>query len=776
MNILTSYKRTRFFLWVNIIGLAIGLAASILLVLFVVNEWTYDKHLANHERIVRLLTVSEQDGNFHYAPINLRSACTELPAQTPGIEAASQIYRLGGIELVAAQERFQNVMGLLADPEFFRIFQMKFIEGTPETALASRNSAVITRPYAEIVFGSSQAAMNQTVSIRDMEYVISGVVEPLPKNTHFNFDFLAPIASIPMLSEAMGLEFHTYYLIREGVSVEAAREAIEKEYAVLAKPWGERVGSRKTSGLTEMLDDVYLKSKAEWGLDKTGSMNFIHLLTALSLFILLLAVTNFINLFVTQGQTRMNEIGIRKTNGAHIKDIVRQFFSEVSVIVLIAFVGGFFIAVACAPSFGELINRNIDLIQLANPLFIAAILLLFLLTVVFSAGYPAFYLSRFSPLEILGKRLKLSRRKLTAGIVIFQSVLSIILLSVVLLLYKQTVYLEKLPLGYNPVQVMSVIANNAIGESYMAVRQELLKHPEIKNVSGSHHIFGGGWSGQVIAPWEDREKRMAINEYRLLTGMPELMELELVEGRFWSESDPDSISTLILNEAAARMLGGSPVGKTFLYWEQAEVIGVVRDFYYDNPVLSVAPIVLSRVTYPSIINIRFDDRVEMIRAQKMAEDIFRQFDPDFVLNPIWNEQIYSGKFKEIKTVTRIVLIASITSLLIAMLGLLAIHLFSTMRRIKEIGIRRIHGAETASIFLLLSLNVLKWIGWAAVIAVPVAVYVVSEILSHYANHLPVDWMLFFLPVIMQCAVALITTAGVNGSVLLQNPVKVLKME
>ncbi|MDR2806231.1 MAG: ABC transporter permease [Dysgonamonadaceae bacterium] len=777
MNIFHSYKRSRFFLWVNITGLAIGLAASILLILFVVNEWTYDKHLANHERIVRLLTVSEQEGNRRYAPINLRNAYTELPGRTPGVEAAAQIYRLGNVELATDGERFQEVKSLLTDSDFFKVFPMKFIEGTPETALASLNSAVITGDCANKIFGSPQAAMNQTITFWNIDYVVAGVVEALPVNTHFGFDFLARIASIQMLENAGGLEFHTYYLIGKDASVEVTREAIEKEYATLAKPWGEWTGSQPVSGLTEMLGDVYLKSKAEWGLDKTGSMSFIWLLTALSVFILLLAITNFINLFVTQGETRMNEIGIRKTNGARIGDIVRQFFSEVFVIVFIAFLGGLFLAVVCAPPFGELIRKPIDLTQLLNPLFIASILLLFLITVVFSASYPAFYLSRFSPLEILGKRLKFSKRRLTASIVIFQSILSIILLSVVLLLYKQTTYLEKLPLGYNPHQVMSFHSNNTLGKSYEAVKQELLKYPEIKSVSGSQHIFGGGWSGQVIAPWEDQEKKMSINEYRLLTGMPELMELELVEGRFWQESDPDSLPTLLLNEAAAKMLGdGSPVGKSFLYWEQAEVIGVVKDFYYDNPVLSIAPIVLSRETYPSIINIRFDDQVETLRAQQLTETVLRQFDPDFVVNPIWNEHIYSNKFKEIKTVIRIVLIASITALFIAMLGLLAIHLFSAMRRIKEIGIRRIYGAEAPSVFILLSLNVLKWIGWTALIAVPISAYIISELLSHYANHLPLDWSLFVLPVVMQCIVALLTTAGVNWGVLSQNPIKALKTE
>jgi putative ABC transport system permease protein len=473
----------------------------------------------------------------------------------------------------------------------------------------------------------------------------------------------------------------------------------------------------------------------------------------------------------------MNEIGIRKSNGAQIKDIVRLFFSEVSIIVGIAFVAGFFIAIVCVPHFGKLIGKSIDLLQLLSPSFIFSVILLFILTVVFSAFYPAIYLSRFSPLEILSKQIRFSKRRLTAAIVIFQSILSIVLLSVILLLYRQTAYLEKLPAGYNPNQVMTIRGNETISQSYAAIKQELLKYPEVKNVAGSHHIFGGGCSGQVIAPWEDQEKRTGINEYRLLTGMPELMELELVEGRFWSESDPDSIRMLILNEAAVKMLGGeSPVGKTYAYWGPSVVIGVVKDFHYDNPVLSVAPIVLNRVFDAQAINIRFNENVNRVQAQKITQDVFRQFDAGFVLNPIWNIDIYAGKFKEIKTITRIVLIASLVSLFIAMLGLLAIHLFSAMRRIKEIGIRRIHGAESASIFILLSLNVLKWIGIAALFAVPVAVYLLSELLNNYANHIPLDWSLLVFPVLIQCVIAIITTSGVSLNVLLRNPVEALKTE
>jgi putative ABC transport system permease protein len=522
---------------------------------------------------------------------------------------------------------------------------------------------------------------------------------------------------------------------------------------------------------------VYLKTKATYGAQ--GDMRFIWILTGLALFILVLAVTNFINLFMTHGQMRMNEIGIRKSNGAQMADIVRQFFSEVALIVLIAYILGFVLAVACVPHFAVLIGKNIDLVQLLNPLFIISAAVLFVLTVFLSAFYPALYLSRFSPLEIFGKRIRFSKRRLTASVVVFQSAIAIILLSVILVLYRQTVYLQELPLGYNPDNVMVFPGNNTINSSYGAIRQDLLNYPEVKDVRGSHHIFGSGsGSGQVIARWEDRDNRMLINEYRMMPGLPEMMELKTAEGRFWREDDPDSILTLVINEAAVKMLGDeSPLEKTYFYHGiQARVIGVVKDFCYDNPAAGIAPMLFSRIYNPATFNIRFNEGVSRIRARELTEEAIRRIDPAFVLSPMWSADIYSAKFKAIKTVTLIVLLGSLIAIFVAMLGLLAIHLFSAMRRTKEIGIRRIHGAERSSVFLLLSLDVLKWIGYAAVFAIPAAVYFISRILDSYASHVSPDWTIFVLPAFAQCVIALLATSGVSLSVLKRNPIESLKSE
>ncbi|WP_165042326.1 ABC transporter permease [Dysgonomonas sp. ZJ709] len=779
MNILRSFKRTRFFLWVNIIGLAIGLAVAIMLILFVVNELSYDKHFANSERIIRLNTVREGVSGKNYNPINLRTAYTELPEKIPGIESAVQILAMGKVEVIRNTERYQDVDLLSADPDFFKVFQMKFIEGTPQTAFSNINSIVITRQQADAMFGGASKAMGNTLLVREVEYTVSAVVEKLPVNTHFSFDILANMQSLDYIKYYTGLEFYTYYLIKSDVSMSDVVASIEKEYTSIMKPWVANFnGSEKGYGVTEKLTDIYLHSKATYSIGKSSDMTSIWLLSALALFILLLAVINFINLFIAQGETRMNEVAIRKANGATMIDIVRQFFSEVSLIVFIAFIGGLFLAMILAPYFSKLINKDIDLIQLMNPIFILCIIGLFVMTVILSASYPSFYLSRFSPLDILGKRLTFSKRRLTVVLVVFQSAVTIILISYILVINKQATYLENIPLGYNPKNVLVVSANESIGKSYEALKQELLTIPDVKTVACGRHLIGSGWSGQIVGLFENKEETHPINEYRISSGLSELIEFQLTEGEFFKENTPDSIRQIILNEAAVDMLGLQypVVGKVVDYSGSIEIVGVVKNFYYAKPSDKIEPLALRRVEIPSRIYIKFDENVSRTKALEMVLGAFRKFDSGFVINPTWSEDVYTQKFDSIKTQSRIVLISSILSIFIAMLGLVAIHLYTTMRRTKEIGIRRVNGATHSEVFVLLSRDIVKWIIIAGVVAIPVVYYISSNWLNDFANRTSLDWTVFVFPLLIQCLIAILVTSGVSLKVLSQNPVDALKTE
>jgi len=779
-NLLRIFNRNQGFLFINITGLAIGLAVSLMLLLFVATELSYDRHFENKERIVSLRTVGTEEGRRSIDPICLRSAYTELPSKIPGIESAVQIYRGFDVELIKDQQRFQNIGLLYADPEFFDVFSMDFLHGNPSLSLKEPNTAVITDKTARNVFGNLDV-IGKTFFIHGELFTVTGVVEELPVNTHFSFDVLASMRSVKYVDQLDGLEFFTYYILRPDISKSAVCEAINKLYIAMLQGRFKEFNIIFESA-TENLTDIYLYSKAEYNLGARGSIESVFILTGLAMVILLLAITNFVNLFVVQGDKRALEVGIRKTIGGRNKDIATQFFFEATAIVLVAFFIGAFLATAFIDRFALLINKTVEPSLIYSPLFISGIVLLIIVTILLSASYPAFYLSRFRPVDVLKRARKSSKRKFTISIAIFQSVITIVLITVILVVNKQLKYMQRIPKGYNTDNVMVIMGvNEKIALHYDDIKQNLEKLSEIQMVSAAQHVVGGGTSGQGIYLLGANDKSTkSISEYRVMPGLIELMKLELVEGSSFGENVFLNKNSVVISEGAARMLGiaGSAVGKKVVMFEDPmEVIGVVRDFYYEAPAKPVKPIALtSYQSYPSYIYVRFDPLLQKSLAAQMILPIIRQYDPDFVLNPRWCEDIYTNKFYRERSLTEIVTTSTVLSLIIALLGLFAIHSYSAIRRTKEIGIRKVLGSKPWSIMYLLSNEVVKLILIAGLISIPVSFFIVRSWLENYANRTPLGWILFILPVLLQLAFAVLTTMIVSARVSLRNPVESLRYE
>lgn len=773
MNILRAYKRTRFFLWINIAGLAIGLASAIMLILFVTNELSYDKHIKDSDRIISLNTIMEQNGNATEIPIATRKALVEVPQKVPGIEAATQIYNLRSIDFKYENEDYTNVPAFMTESSFCDVFSLEFIEGNKDV-LNVPLSLVITEKYANLIFGSTAAAIHKTIDLGSETYTIGGIVKNLPLNTHFQFEVL--LAMDNNTKSYPSIEFFTFYKIKKEASMKDVRASIEKEYSTLVSEFLKGFGGG-ASGKTEKLTDIYLKTQATATLGTKSSMNFIWMLSVITIFILLLAITNFVNLFIAQGETRILEIGVRKTNGATRKDISKKFFSEILTVVFIAFVIGFILLIICTPYFAKIINREIDLTQLYNPVFIVSTILLFMVTVFLSASYPTIYLAKFNTLDILAKRIHFSKRKLTGISITFQAIITIIIISFILVINNQTDYLRKQPLGYNPQNVLAMNMSQEMHQGFNSLKQELEKKPGIKQVSMADHIFGGGPSGQGIAlPGEDTQK--SISEYRIYAGICELMELQLVEGSFYREDDPTNEKTVILNEAAIKDLNLNypVVGTTVDYKGLKEIRGVVKDFYYNEIENPIGPMVLQYVGGARRIYIKYADNMTRSEVEQTIREVLNNFDSAYVINPTWLEDTYTNKFTNLDVQSRLLILASILSIFISAIGLLAMHMLSTMRRKKEIGVRRVNGASSESIFVLLSVDILKWILIAGVIAIPIVFYFASDWLNNYANRAALSWTVFILPVLLQFIITIAVTSGVTIKTLSQNPADVLKSE
>lgn len=772
-----SFKRSRLFFIINIIGLTIGLCLSIMLLLFVFNELSFDKHFKDSDRIISLNTVWDMGGHRDIIPIVMRSAVTDIPAEVPGIEAATQIYERGREDVIYEKEYFQNLIVLATESNFFDVFELEFVEGD-KSVLDNPNTVILTDKYAQIIFGDTQSAMGKWITISDHDYAVSGVVKELPVNTHFHFDVLTDFS---YFKDWRSIEFFAFYKIVKGQPLEEVSKAIESAYTTqLERFMGDM--EIKASGVTEKLTDIYLHSKATSTLGVRSNMKFVWLLSVVSLLILVLAITNFVNLFIVQGETRMVEIGIRKANGADKRSLVMQFFTEIGIIVLIAFILAFGLVVLLLPHFAQLIDRKIAITQLGNPVFILPMVIVFIATVILSAGYPSFYLAKFSPIDTLMKRLRFSKQRLTAYIVVFQSIISIVLLAYIFIVNKQISYLQEMPIGYNPKGVMHVPMNNKSRQEYQTLRQELLRNPKVKAVSTAAHVFGRGPSGQSIRLLNEGLD-LGIQEYRIYSGICELMELELIEGEFYQEDGAKNNRGIILNESAIQMLGLNypVVGTNVIYKgavdEPMEIIGVVKDFMVTNPEDGVPSLALKYydTVYP-VLYVKFDESVTHNEGRAIVERAFHSIDSEFIINPFWSETVYNNKFKPLQTQSEILFYTALLAIFISMLGLLGIHTFTSIRRTKEIAIRRVNGASAKSIFLLLAMDVFKWILLSGIIAAPIVYYVGINWLNNYYNRTTLSLGIFVVPILLQLIIALLTTSGISLKVLSQNPVDSLKSE
>lgn len=779
-HIARLWRRQKRFFIVNVLGLSIGLSVSILLILYVFNELSYDRYFTHKDRIVRLNSIWKENNNEEFMAICLRKAYTELPEQVPGIQNALQIFRGGFVEVKLADSRFQDLNLLYADTSFFSLFDLPAIYGNPAQALQQPNMAIFTQKQAIKVFGPGNPS-GKTFTMRNTLFTVGAVIKDIPANTHFQFDILTSMSSYTNLQNLGGLEFFTYYLLNERAEKPKVIASIERNYkAALEKNFSEF--SSSFDAKIEKLTELHLYSKANGDLSQQGSIRTIWILSTLALLILLLAITNFINLFLVQGESRSSEIGVRKVNGAGNKAMVSQFFGESAALVILSFVLGFLIVASLLPSFTNLISRKIEISLLYSPSFLICIAVLILIVVFMAGFYPALYLSRLNPVKVLGSgsKVKFRKQKLIIGVVTFQSVITIFLIAVLLIMDRQIDFLKNTPLHYNPNNVMTVFyPSDAIKNHYKAIQDKLKSHPEVVSTGAGQHVIGLGMSGQGLYVYgTSPDKNMSINEYRVMPGSCETFGLELKEGRFFTDSENDK-KAIILNEKAVKSLGlSNPIGeKVVMFDDPMEIIGVVKDFYYETTGNEIQPLALTNyINNFYYMYIKFKTGTNRQHALALTSLVFKEFDKDYVLNSKWCDDLNADKYYREDSLSKIVTWSTLLSIIIAMMGLYAIHSYQIMQRTKEIGIRKVLGSSVSDIIYLTTSKSLRWIALAAIIGIPAAYFSAEMWLQNYTNRIHAGVLVFVVPVAIQAIIALLITSAESLRKASRNPVESLRYE
>lgn len=788
--------------FINILGLGIGMACCVLIFMFVQDELSYDQFNEKGDRIYRVVhgyfsedEQAESNSRENYWVWGNAPVGPALELDFPEIEKVVRFSGKADILFTIGDQTQQEEGIVFMDSTVFDVFSWELVEGDPQKALVAPYSVVLSESTAKKYFGD-QEALGKTLKGSEVagranpgDYTVTGVMKDLPSNSHLKFNTLLSLSTFhqsrPSAFDSWGyVDTYTYFLVSE-IFDQQAFEAKLPEF--LARRASEENGPNYTIGI-EPLKDVYLRSEVQRQPGETASLTNIYVFSVIGLFILGIAIINFMNLSTARSMERAKEVGIRKSIGADKNSLIFQFLGESLVIVFLsAIVAVIFVSLAM-PLMNQLTGKELILNSIVNwqtiPFFLGIVLVVGLL----AGSYPALILSSFRPVSIL-KGINKSDAKganLRKGLVVFQFSLSIALIAGTIIVYNQMSHLLDKDMGFDKEQMLIVDYNydGQVNNVSSALENELENNPNIVSVAFSRSVPGSHFpnAGTIIENPEGEMIQQGQAIFQVGLDFIDHFDLELVAGRSYSRDYPsDSTSALVVNEAAARQYGYSNpadiVGKKFDQWGRAgEVIGVVKDFNYISLHNTVEPLTLPFEAYASrYMSIKVNTG-NLPTTLSEIENVWKELAPHrpFIysfLDEDFNSQYESDfRFRQIFTTF------SVLAIMIACLGLLGLATYTAEQRTKEIGIRKVLGADVGSIVGLLSKDFIKLVLIAILVATPVAWFGMNKWLEGFAYQVPVHWWVFFVSGVLAVIVALVTISFQAIKAAMMNPVNSLKNE
>jgi putative ABC transport system permease protein len=790
------FKRRKIYSFINVTGLAIGIAAAVLILLWVHDERSYDRFHANADRIFRATQEFHYD-DYHLEQVNTPAILAPTILETcPEVEMVTRVRSFLDDYIVIADGNKFNESGLgIADDVFFKLFSFPLIEGNPDRVLSEPQAAVLSRRAAEKYFGSS-AAVGRTLTIFEKDYLVTGIFENMPDNSHFHLDVICSFASFEQyLKPQWGMNsFKTYMLLREGSSIPALQSKLdeivknhmfhsEDEYqATLAK-------GNYTKFPLQPLTEIHLESHLLWEFEVNGNDTYVQFFTIIAVFIIIIAVVNYTNLSTARSAGRAREVGIRKTIGSTRPSLVRQFLVESILTSLAALALALIFIQILMPAFRQLVGKPwLHFPDSQNPGALLGLGALTLAIGIIAGLYPAFFLSSFKPSAVLsGKFSKgLMNSVLRNGLVVFQFSLSIVLLVGTLIVQKQMNFVQSQDLGFDREQVVVVETFGELGQKLSTLKESLLHNPSVVAVSASSSVPGTSFTN-IGLKLEGTTGYRGTNFYIVDADFLETMKLEMVEGRFFSEEFPTDGQTLILNESEARALGGGDLlNKRIEGWVGGDenhwfpIIGIVKDFHYESfhePIKPLAMVMLhGTCPWPeSIVSVRVQtDKVRetIAHIRKSWEEVM----PGTPFEFSFLDTVYDDQYRNEERTSRVFTIFTFFALFVACLGLMGLASFAAERRTKEIGIRKVLGASAPGIVLMMSREFTRWVLLANLIAWPIAYYIMHRWLQSFAYRSGIGLWVFVLSGLMALFIALMTVGFQAVRAAAANPVVSLRYE
>ncbi|MBS1681471.1 MAG: ABC transporter permease [Bacteroidetes bacterium] len=778
-----SLMKNSFYTFINISGLAVGIASSLLILLWVADEYSFEKFNKNYDRIYKVYQSQQWVQGIGTHPSMPYKLLETLKDKEKKIEYAAMTNYGEGNMLQVGDKRL-NLLGLSVSEDFFKIFDFNMLKGDRNTALNDPNSIVITQSTAKSFF-NDQDPINQFIKIdngRDLK--VTGVIEDVrTKRTEFKFDYVMPYAFyeatqpwVVPASKSWDNNFVQIYVqLQEGATEAEVNVNIQN----IVKDNNPKAPTAKL--FLHPMSKWRLYSDFKDGQNTGGMIEYVRLFTAIAIFVLVIACINFMNLATARSENRAREVGVRKSVGSQRKDLIFQFLGESIVIAFLAFAVAIVLVELALPFYNELVSKKIQ-IDYSNPWLWISSLGLVLLTGIFAGSYPAFYLSGFQPVKVLKGKLSVSKGGSTPRqvLVVLQFVFSISLIIGTVVIYQQIMHVKARDMGYDRENLMLIWTNGELENNFQPIREELLRTGAVKSVCKSNSpitsIFSNNevkWAGMPT------DKRVSFSTIATEYDYIKTMGIKLIEGRDFSRDFKSDSTAVIVNQAAVDLMAmKEPLGRFIEFNnQQFKIIGVVSNIVMNSPYQPVDPmILLFAPDWSSTISVRLEATSDLKSSIAKIESVFKKLNPNHPFEYRFADSDFDKKFSTINLISRLAGLFASLAIAITCLGLFGLAAFTAEQRTKEIGIRKVLGASVSSLVALISKDFSRLVAIAFVVSAPLAWWFLNNFLQRYPYRVEIG--LWVLP--LAGAAALILTLAIVSTQALKaatsNPSQSLRSE
>jgi putative ABC transport system permease protein len=796
-----NLRKNPFYTSINIIGLSVGLATCLLIMLYVMDELSYDGYNAKAERIFRVNNEIQFGGNHFDMAVAPAQMGTTIVQEIPQVEQYTRFRYFGSFLVRKDKMNLRESSIEWADSTIFQVFTLPLIGGDPATALREPNSLVISEKIARKYFNRTDV-VGKTLVINDTSnYTITGVMRDIPEQSHFNYDILVAASGNPDSRDDNWLSenWNTYILLKKGVDSKKIVPALDQLLIRHSEPLIKSLLKqditefKKNSGslscsLTPILD-IHLHSNKLGELQGNGSIQYVYIFSAITLFILLIACINFMNLSTARSSNRAREVGVRKVLGSLRRNLISQFLVESLLISFIALLLSFGLVWAMLPFFNELAGKTMHINGLFHPGMLLTIGSLIILVGLLAGSYPAFFLSGFQPIDVLkGKLAKGFKGSwLRNSLVVFQFAISIILIVGTIVIYKQLKYIRNKDIGYNKDQVLIIKNVEALNTGANAFKEELMKVSGAEGNTMTNFMPVFGWRNNDVyftSPALDQKTAMSVQKWGIDIDYLPTLDIKLLQGRNFSKEFLSDSGAIIINEAAAKFLATKELLNKKLYeiddiksgsLKERHIIGIVKNFNFSSLRDVITPLIMLLQPQRGSIALRIHaNKIDQVLSQ--IKNKWQAMAPSQPFEYAFLDEEFNSQYGSEQKTGKLFISFAILAILIASLGLFGLVTYAAEQRTKEIGIRKVLGATVGYITRMLSKEFLKLVLVASAIAFPIGWWMMHKWLQDFAYRTDINWWIFATAGLIAALIALLTVSFQAVKAAMQNPIKSLRSE